>query len=286
MTNFALIGSSGYVASKHAQAIKELGHQIIAAVDPNPTGALDRYFPRAEFFSEVDDLLSVEWIRDQLDYAVLCSPSHLHFFQADAFLDYRINVISEKPICLWSDQMRHLSNKIEQTGANLFGISQLRYHPGVQEIRNMVKLQHSHHTVKIEYITPRGDWYKKSWKGNPELSGGIGTNIGYHLFDLLMYMFGGFHIRYIGGTGSDYLVGDVYNDIFDAFFTLSTDMKFPRKVFDIGGVDLDLTKNTEGLYEASYSDILNGGGISFAESIPTLKFCEEIRHATEKCTNV
>ena len=39
-------------------------------------------------------------------------------------------------------------------------------------------------------MTARGPWYDVSWKGSEERSGGLVTNIGIHLFDLLLWMFG------------------------------------------------------------------------------------------------
>ncbi|MFA5806373.1 MAG: Gfo/Idh/MocA family oxidoreductase, partial [Melioribacteraceae bacterium] len=42
----------------------------------------------------------------------------------------------------------------------------------------------------LTYITSRGPWYKYSWKGDPQKSGGIATNIGIHFFDLLIWLFG------------------------------------------------------------------------------------------------
>jgi UDP-N-acetyl-2-amino-2-deoxyglucuronate dehydrogenase len=44
--------------------------------------------------------------------------------------------------------------------------------------------------VLLTYITPRGPWYQFSWKGDPQKSGGIATNIGIHFFDLLIWLFG------------------------------------------------------------------------------------------------
>jgi UDP-N-acetyl-2-amino-2-deoxyglucuronate dehydrogenase len=44
--------------------------------------------------------------------------------------------------------------------------------------------------VSLSYITSRGSWYHVSWKAREEKSGGIGTNIGVHFFDLLIWLFG------------------------------------------------------------------------------------------------
>ena len=44
--------------------------------------------------------------------------------------------------------------------------------------------------VRLHYVTPRGRWYERSWKGDPERSGGLLTNIGIHMFDFLLWKFG------------------------------------------------------------------------------------------------
>lgn len=47
---FAIIGAAGYVAPRHMQAIKTLGHTLVAAYDPyDGVGILDTYFPEADF---------------------------------------------------------------------------------------------------------------------------------------------------------------------------------------------------------------------------------------------
>src|SRR6202040_3692799 len=46
------------------------------------------------------------------------------------------------------------------------------------------------HRVQLTYVTARGLWYDVSWKGVEERSGGIVTNIGVHLLDLLLGLFG------------------------------------------------------------------------------------------------
>jgi len=52
---FALIGAAGYVAPRHMKAIKELGHELVAAMDPHDSvGILDQYFLGTDFFTEIE----------------------------------------------------------------------------------------------------------------------------------------------------------------------------------------------------------------------------------------
>ena len=44
--------------------------------------------------------------------------------------------------------------------------------------------------VALTYITRRGRWYRQSWKGAHDKSGGLAMNLGIHFFDLLLWLFG------------------------------------------------------------------------------------------------
>ncbi len=61
------------------------------------------------------------------------------------------------------------------------------------ELRNQIRREASasKHEVDLTYITSRGNWYHRSWKGDVKKSGGVATNIGVHFFDMLHYVFGG-----------------------------------------------------------------------------------------------
>ena len=55
MKNFGLIGSSGYIAPRHMQAIKESDGNLIVALDKHDSvGIIDSYFPDADFFVEFE----------------------------------------------------------------------------------------------------------------------------------------------------------------------------------------------------------------------------------------
>ena len=52
---FALIGAAGYIAPRHMKAIRDTGHDLVAAYDPTDSvGIMDTYFPEAAFFTEFE----------------------------------------------------------------------------------------------------------------------------------------------------------------------------------------------------------------------------------------
>lgn len=247
---FALAGV-GFVAPKHLQAIKEFG-ELVAAYDVRDSvGILDSYFPSAEFFTDADEF--EEYIKG-VDYLVICTPNytHLDFLK----MGERINAetICEKPLVLNVNELDQFKD------SNV--ILQLRLHPELDKICG--------DKVNIEYITPRGKWYHKSWKGNKNLSGGLLLNIGIHLFDLMIYKFGKPHdseLYHWAGTSAK-----------GRFFAGDTEINWhlsligDKIIRDINGIDLS---NTKDLHIKSYEKILSGQGFKKKDIYLTTKLIND-----------
>ena len=202
--NFALTGLAGYIAPRHLQAIKDTGNRLVAAVDVHDSvGIIDSYFPEASFFTEVERFdRHLEKARrenhgDAIDYLTICSPNNLHDAHIRLALRVGADAICEKPLVLNPWNLDILQDLEQEYGKRVWTLLQLRVHPSMLALREQLmgegasastrgKRKH----VKLTYITSRGLWYHFSWKGDPQKSGGIGTNIGIHFFDLLMWLFG------------------------------------------------------------------------------------------------
>jgi UDP-N-acetyl-2-amino-2-deoxyglucuronate dehydrogenase len=193
---FALIGAAGYVAPRHMRAIRDTSHDLVAALDPHDSvGVLDSYFPEADFFSEFERFdRHIDKLRRQgnkVEYVSICSPNYLHDAHIRFSLRSGAHAICEKPTVLNPWNLDALQEIEQETGCRVFTILQLRLHPAVIALRERMQRQpDSVHDVEMTYITPRGHWYHNSWKGDPAKSGGIATNIGLHLFDMLLWIFG------------------------------------------------------------------------------------------------
>ncbi len=199
MKNFAITGVAGYIAPRHLQAIKDTGNDLIAALDPHDSvGILDQYFPNVSFFTEFErferhiERRRRESRNNSIDYLTVCSPNFLHDAHIRLALRSDADAICEKPIVLnpWNlDALEELEN---ETGKKVYNVLQLREHQAIIELKQKVESENrkSKHDIELTYITSRGLWYDYSWKGVPEKSGGIATNIGVHFFDMLGWIFG------------------------------------------------------------------------------------------------
>ncbi|QTF94156.1 Gfo/Idh/MocA family oxidoreductase [Halomonas sp. BM-2019] len=196
--NFALIGAAGYIAPRHMQAIKETGHELVAAYDINDSvGIIDSISTNCAFFTEFEYFLEHAWrLRRKgegaLDYMVVCSPNHLHSAHIVAGLQLGCNVICEKPLVPTPEQLDELRLVEQETGRSVYSIMQLRHHPAIHELRDKVLAERrdTKYEVELTYITARGPWYLASWKGDPRKSFGVVAEIGIHFFDMLHQIFG------------------------------------------------------------------------------------------------
>jgi UDP-N-acetyl-2-amino-2-deoxyglucuronate dehydrogenase len=143
MSNFALIGASGFIAPRHLKAIKETGNRLVAALDPfDSVGILDSYFPDCAFFTEFERFdRHVEMLKgtpDRIGYVVVCSPNYLHDAHVRFGLRIGANVICEKPLVLNPWNIDALERLEQESGLQVFNIFQLRLHPAIVELKRRV----------------------------------------------------------------------------------------------------------------------------------------------------
>jgi UDP-N-acetyl-2-amino-2-deoxyglucuronate dehydrogenase len=197
--NFALIGVGGYIAPRHMQAIRDTGHRLVAALDPNDSvGIIDSYFPDSDFFTEFERFdRHIDKRRRQggdsaVDYVAICSPNYLHDSHMRFALRSGADAICEKPLVLNPWNIDALAEIERDSGRRISTILQLRVHPSILALREQLRAAPAaaKHEVELTYITARGNWYLRSWKGDERKSGGIATNIGVHFFDMLHFLFG------------------------------------------------------------------------------------------------
>lgn len=295
MKKFALIGAAGYIAPRHLRAIKDTGNDLVVAMDINDSvGIMDSHFPNAEFFTEFEDFTA--FVEDQemqgnkLDYIAVCSPNYLHAPHMKYALKNGIDVICEKPLVLESSDMDTLKEYEEKYGARVNSILQLRLHPSIIALKEKVATAPDGHVfdVDLTYMTSRGKWYMKSWKGFDHKSGGVATNIGVHFYDMLHFVFGELQQNEVHyrdkKTASGYLQ---YKKARVRWF-LSIDAnnlpdnavqgeKLTYRSIIIGDEELEFSGGFTDLHTQSYQNVLAGNGFGIDENRVAIETVEKIR---------
>jgi UDP-N-acetyl-2-amino-2-deoxyglucuronate dehydrogenase len=282
--NFALIGAAGYVAPRHMQAIQDIGGRLVAAFDPHDSvGILDRYSFDTKFFTEFERFdRYLEKIKGHIDYISICSPNHLHDAHIRFALRLGADVICEKPLVINPWNLDALEVFEERSGCKVWTILQLRHHPAIVKLKE--SLSKGPHMVNLKYITARGPWYHRSWKGDPKKSGGIITNIGIHLFDMLLWLFGDvisselIELTKVKAKGNLEL-----QRAFGKWF-LSTDLsylpdktQFAHRSIVINDLEIDFSGGFTNLHTFSYKKILRKEGFGIKEARPSVELTYRLK---------
>ncbi|MBN2782104.1 MAG: Gfo/Idh/MocA family oxidoreductase [Campylobacterales bacterium] len=300
--NFALIGASGYIAPRHMRAIRETGHNIIAALDPyDGIGIMDSYFPEASFFTEFErfDRFVDKWRRDgnkKIDYMSITTPNYLHDAHIRFALRSGADAICEKPLVLNPHNLEQLKVIEKESGKKVYTILQLRLHNSIIELKEKISKELKENPDKVydidlTYLTSRGKWYFQSWKGDESKSGGIASNIGVHFFDMLSWIFGeieqnvvhikqadtntGFmklknaNVRWFLSVNYDYIPEDVKESAQRTFRSIKVD-----------GEEFEFSEGFTDLHTKSYQDILSGGGFGLDNAINSINIVSQIRKLT------
>lgn len=300
MKNFALIGAAGYIAPRHMQAIKATGSKLVAAYDPNDSvGIIDSHFPDADFFTEFErfdrhiDKLHRADTDNRIDYISICSPNYLHDSHMRFALRSEANAICEKPLVLNPWNIDGLQEMERDTGNTVSTILQLRVHPAIMKLREEVKAEarDGKHEVDLTYVTSRGQWYLRSWKGDVKKSGGIATNIGVHFFDMLYYIFGDLQQNIVHLSGDTKAAGYLEYEHARVRWFLSVDESDVPPVaretgqrtyrsITVDGAEIEFSGGFTDLHVRSYEEILAGRGFGLEENRTAIATVAAIRGAT------
>lgn len=300
---FGIIGVGGYIAPRHLRAIYDNGGELMCALDKHDcVGVLDRYFPNAEFFTNEAEF--IEYMRaNGIDFLSICTPNFLHCSHIALALELGASAICEKPLVLHTSELATLQ-ALESTLskqaqiARVYGILQLRLHPQIQALKAQVEDELMHnpkhiYKLSLRYISARGKWYHKSWKGDVQKSGGIVCNIGVHLFDMLAFVFGDFvgnelahyearrasGVAHFAHAQVEWLLSICASDLAhsshnQALRILKEDSRALPSARP--ALRIDFSQGFEDLHTASYNEILQGRGFSLSAQKQAIAIIESI----------
>jgi UDP-N-acetyl-2-amino-2-deoxyglucuronate dehydrogenase len=299
MKNFALTGAGGYIAPRHMRAIQKTGNNLIAAIDPaDSVGILDSYSYNVAFFTEFErfdrhaEKLRRKGEDERIHYLSICSPNYLHDAHIRFALRIGADAVCEKPLTLNPWNLDALREMEEETGGKVYNILQLRLHPELIKLKEMIETSgpHTKHQIDLTYITSRGNWYQVSWKGDEKKSGGVSTNIGIHFFDMLIWIFGPVMHKEIHYSDHKKMAGFIELEKARVRWFLSVDRKdLPPSAkkkgkpafrsITIDGEELEFSNGFRDLHKKSYEEILAGRGFGIDHARPSINLVSEIRNA-------
>jgi UDP-N-acetyl-2-amino-2-deoxyglucuronate dehydrogenase len=194
MLNFALIGC-GRIAKRHSELLGygqiKAGAQLVAVCD--------NVFEKAEkigkqfgvsAYSDMDEMMQ----REQVDVAVVLTPSGLHAEHVISLSKYGKDIMVEKPMALTIEDTESMIYACDANNIKLFVIKQNRFNVPVIKLREALEAGRfgklTLGTVRVRWARHQAYYDQDSWRGTWAMDGGVLTNQASHHVDMLEWMMG------------------------------------------------------------------------------------------------
>jgi predicted dehydrogenase len=173
----------------HAPLISSVEGLELAAVVERSTDLAAQRYPSVRTYRSLDDLLE----DPSLDLLVVATPSGTHFEVASRILKAGKNLVVDKPMAVTSAEIAQLMELAAAHGSFLAPFFNRRWDSEFQTVRRLLlegslgRLVHLESTLDRWRPAPRTD---RLWKEDPALGGGVLLDLGTHLADQALALFG------------------------------------------------------------------------------------------------
>lgn len=286
------MGIAGFVAKRHLKAVHDTNSNLVAAYDPRDSvGILDSFFPFTPFFTDESQFKQHLLNHGPVHYVGICSPNFEHDKNIKLAFDVGADAICEKPLTINQDRLDSLAELEAKTGHKVYTVLQLRLHPSLIALKTTLAHSSDFVDAELTYITPRGPWYDVSWKGQPEKSGGVVLNIGIHLFDMMVWLFGKPEEILLHMLSHNKASGTVRFGRARVKWYLSIDrhdlpdkQTGPLRVLRMDEQDINFSEGFDNLHTYIYERVMNGKGYRLEDARPGLELVYRVQ-STSLCSD-
>lgn len=180
----------GHIAAVHAEVLAGLSGAHLRAVARRQPIRPDGLRGDVQLVAGIDALLDDA----DIDVVVICSPTGRHADQAIAALEAGRHVVIEKPIARHTIDARRVLAAAASNGLTVNVISQRRFEPAMQAVREAVASGALGHPILIEAAlrwSRSATYYAQAgWRGTIAEDGGALLNQGIHVVDLMCWLGG------------------------------------------------------------------------------------------------
>lgn len=246
-------GMSGQVF--HAPFLQaHSGFNLKAIVERSQKKAFNNY-PNITSYNSVDELLNDE----EIELVVINTPNNLHYEHAKAALIKHKHILVEKPFTATAVQAKELFELADSVGKQIFFYQNRRWDSDFIAVKKVIE---SGKLGKLVEVHMRYDRYRnvigpKAFKENPIAASGLLYDLGPHLLDQVISLFGkplGYH-KILGKNRVGTLVDDYfsiqlsYPNSLQVFVTASMLVVNPQAGFILHGVNGSFIKQRTDIQE-------------------------------------
>ena len=190
VARFALVGYGGAGRGIHARLIREAGHVVTAVVarDPQRRAAAAADWPGVALHETLASLLDNP---DAYDVIVVAPPSGHHVEHAHAIIDAGLPFVIDKPLAPTSKEAAEIVARAGAEGVPFTVFQNRRWDPEQLTLRHLLETRAlgSVHTFERRWERWRPVPLQR-WKENDPIAGGLLLDLGTHLVDSAIQLFG------------------------------------------------------------------------------------------------
>jgi predicted dehydrogenase len=217
-----LIGTGVAARLLHWPALKQMSDRYRLVAVANRTRAKAEAFADMAgldynaVYHDYRELLA----RDDLDVVLLALPPELNLDVARAAAQAGLDIICEKPIAATLAAAQAMATLPQEFGVQLLIAENFRYDAAVQKVRELIDAGRVGAPFMVSYqfvqpVPPEDEVARRPWRQNPVHAGGIFSDHGVHMIDVVRYLMGDVAaIQVFGRELRSHLVGldtAVYN---------------------------------------------------------------------------
>jgi len=194
VTISVLLVGAGAIAPAHVRAVRGEGERAVlkGVVDRDRTTA--RTFAADHGISAAYDDLATALEKEHPDLVLICTPPALHADQCVKALSSGAWVLCEKPLCASLAELDRIIRAEQESRCYCSVIAQRRFSGVVRHIKGLIEGDVLGAPIAALCATTwfrDAAYYRVPWRGTwAQETGGVTMNLGVHLIDLLLHLFG------------------------------------------------------------------------------------------------
>ncbi len=188
MIRVGLVGFGMGARVFHAPLVSSVdGLQLAAVVERNSDQATQRY-PDITTYRSLESLLD----DPSIDLVVVASPSGTHYPVAQQALEAGKNVVVDKPVAVTSTEIAQLMQLASSRNLLLVPFHNRRWDSEFQTITHLLREESLGRLVYVQSCLDRWNpgTARKPWKDDPAQGGGTLLDLGTHIADQALVLFG------------------------------------------------------------------------------------------------
>jgi len=189
---FGLIGC-GRISKKHFEAIAEIKNAEIIACSDILQERMDEAAQKYNISKKYPNYIDM-FENENLDAAIICTPSGTHAEIGIEAAKRKINVITEKPMAIKLEDADSLIKECDHNKVSLFVVKQNRLNPLMKILKNAIQKNRFGKIYMVQsnvfWQRPQSYYDAEKWRGTWEFDGGAFTNQASHYVDALYWLIG------------------------------------------------------------------------------------------------